>query len=94
VRRKTSTRHWRNDYCIFSLFTNRYVSVVLITLGPQALLDVVADTAMIMIYLGLTVDDLTKAHEKLDDYLDLVRLRMNANPDAIIEVVSSTLFAR
>ena len=53
-----------------------------------------ADTAMTMIYLGLTVDDLAKAQEKRDDYLDMVRIMTKANPDAIINVASSNLIVR
>jgi site-specific recombinase XerC len=53
-----------------------------------------ADTRMTMIYLSLTVDDLAKAQEKRDDYLDLVRMKAKANPDAIINVASTNLIVR
>lgn len=39
-----------------------------------------ADTRTTMLYLGLTLDDLSKVQEKRDDYLDLVRMKMRAEP--------------
>ncbi len=53
-----------------------------------------ADTQTTMIYLGLTLDDLAKVQEKRDDYLDLIRMQVKANPQAFQETVRPTLFAR
>lgn len=53
-----------------------------------------ADTATTMKYLGLTVDDLAKVQEKRDDYLDMIRMKVKANPQAYQETVKPTLFAR
>jgi site-specific recombinase XerD len=53
-----------------------------------------ADTATTMIYLGLTVDDLARVQEKRDDYLESIRMKVKANPEAYRESVRPTLFAR
>jgi len=47
-----------------------------------------------MIYLGLTLDDFQEVHEKRDDYLDTVRMKMRANPQAYNEPIKPSLFAR
>jgi hypothetical protein len=44
-----------------------------------------ADTAGTVICLGMPVYDIAKAQEKGDDYLDLVRMRTEDIPDAIIK---------
>ncbi len=43
-----------------------------------------ADTRTTMIYLGFTLD-YAKVQEKKDDYLDLIRMKMRANPQAFQE---------
>jgi len=53
-----------------------------------------ADTRTTMIYLGLTLDDFQEVHEKRDDYLDTVRMKMRANPQAYNEPIKPSLFAR
>jgi hypothetical protein len=51
-----------------------------------------ADTRTTMLYIGLTLDDLTKVQEKRDDYLDIIRMKMKATPERTAERI--TLFAR
>ena len=51
-----------------------------------------ADTRTTMLYIGLTLDDLTKVQEKRDDYLDIIRMKMKVTPERTAERI--TLFAR
>jgi site-specific recombinase XerD len=52
------------------------------------------DTRMTMRYLGITVDQLRKLQEIRDDYLDLVRMRMNENIAVLVQQPQKVLFAR
>jgi|GEM_PF-2462739 hypothetical protein len=46
------------------------------------------------ILLGQAVDVLAKVHEKRDDYLDEVRMRMNETPQVCLTAAKTALFAR
>lgn len=53
-----------------------------------------ADTSTTMIYLGPTVDDIAKVQEKWSNYLEMIGMKVKANPQAYQVTVRPTLFAR